>query len=47
MFNVRGHTMDGFSKERIEKQINARIEVVADFKEMITVLNRIKKEIKV
>jgi len=38
MFNIRGYTMDGFSKERLEKQIKTRIEVISDLSEMITVL---------
>jgi putative radical SAM enzyme (TIGR03279 family) len=38
MFNVRGYTMDGFSKARLEKQIKRRIEVISDLSEMITAL---------
>jgi NifB/MoaA-like Fe-S oxidoreductase len=38
MFNIRGYTMDGFSKARLEKQIKARIEVISDLSEMITAL---------
>ncbi len=34
MFNARGHTMDGYSKARIEKQVGARIEAVANLQEM-------------
>jgi NifB/MoaA-like Fe-S oxidoreductase len=35
MFNTHGHTMDGYSKARIEKQIGARIKVVANLEEMV------------
>jgi NifB/MoaA-like Fe-S oxidoreductase len=35
MFNTHGYTMDGYSKARIEKQVGARINVVANLEEMV------------
>jgi Fe-S oxidoreductase, related to NifB/MoaA family len=35
MFNMHGHTMDGYSKARIENQVGARIEVMANLQELI------------
>ena len=35
MFNINGHTMDGYSIARIEKQVGARIEAVVNLQEMV------------
>ena len=35
MFNIQGHTLDGYSKARIEKQVGARVEAMANFGEMV------------
>ncbi|MGB7570012.1 MAG: DUF512 domain-containing protein [Chitinivibrionales bacterium] len=36
MFNIKGHTMDGYSIARIEEQVGARIEAVANLPEMVS-----------